>query len=112
MEDIINLAQRLGKAISDSPQAQKLRAAREELARQPQVEQILKDYQDQADRITKLENEQKPVEVADKRKLDELHSKLVSNDLFKKLTAAQVEYVDLMRKVNGSIRNQLGPIAQ
>ena len=110
MDQIIELAQRLGKAIAQSPQARSLVAVRDELAAQPQVEQLLKDYQQQADKITQLENEQKPIEVEDKHKLDELHGKLISNDLFKKLTAAQVDYVDLMRKVNGALRKEIAPI--
>jgi len=110
MEQVMELAQSLGKAIAASSQAQKLVDARKQLSAQPQVEQLLKDFQQQSEKIARLEKEQKPIEVEDKHKLEELSSKLVSNDLFKKFTAAQVDYVDLMRKVNDALRKELAPI--
>jgi len=108
LDKIIELAAGLGEAISDSQQAAQLKAARENLNKEKQATQLLKDYQAQSDRIAQLEREQKPVEVDDKQKLQELHEKLIASEVFKKFTAAQVEYVDLMRKVNEAIRKHLG----
>ena len=107
MTDIIELAQRLGKEISESTQADNLRAAREEMNKQGEITQLLKDYQTQAEKIAKLEHENKSVEVDDKHKLQELHGKLVASDVFKKFTAAQVEYIDMMRQVNKTLQKQL-----
>jgi cell fate (sporulation/competence/biofilm development) regulator YlbF (YheA/YmcA/DUF963 family) len=105
--DCIELAARLGKAMADSPEAVALRAAREALNAEPELTRTLGEYQKQADKIARLEREQKPVEVEDKHKLQELNDDLVASDVFKKFTAAQVEYVDLMRKVNDAIRREL-----
>ena len=107
MTDIIELAQRLGKAIGNSSQAANLRGAREELNKQGEIVRLLKDYQVQAEKVAKSEQENKPVEVDDKHKLQELHEKLVASEVFKKFTAAQVEYIDLMRKVNDAIGSQM-----
>lgn len=107
MSHITELAERLGKAIADSPEATRLRAAHETMSAQPEIARVLKDYQAQSDKIALLEREQKPVEVQDKHKLKELRDKLVASEVFKKLTAAQVEYVDLMREVNEALRRQL-----
>ncbi|MCD4699861.1 MAG: YlbF family regulator [Phycisphaerae bacterium] len=107
MTDIIELAERLGKAIGNSSQASTLRGAREEMNKQGEIAQLLKDYQAQAGKIAESEHENKPVEVDDKHKLQELHGKLVASDVFKKFTAAQVEYIDLMRQVNETLQKQL-----
>ena len=107
MTDIIELAQRLGKSISESTQAANLMAARAEMDKQGEIVQLLKDYQAQAGKIAESEHENKPVEVDDKHKLQELHEKLVASDVFKKFTAAQVEYIDLMRQVNETLQKQL-----
>ena len=107
MADIVELAQRLGKAINESPQAAALRAARAALSAEAEVTQLLKEYQDQADRIAQQEQDQKPVEVDDKHKLQALQDKLFGAETFKKFTAAQVEYVDMMRQVNAALREQL-----
>ena len=104
---ILQLAERLGKAIAESAEAETLRTARRQMQAEEGLEQTLKDYQGEADKIAKLQDQNKPIEVDDKHKLEELQSKLLGSDAFKKYTAAQVEYVDLMRKVNESIRQQL-----
>ena len=67
MQDIVDLAARLGKAIAESPQAATLRAAKGELDRHADLTATLKDYSAQADKIAKLEAEGKPVEVGDKQ---------------------------------------------
>ena len=107
MNEIIELAERLGRAISDSPQAAGLREARSELDKHEDVKELLKEFQAQSEKIARLEDENKPIEVDEKHKLQGLQEKLVSHDVFKKYTAAQVEYVDLMRKVNQTLRKQL-----
>ena len=108
MAAIIELAERLGKLIADSPQAAALRAARDRMDQHPDVGKMLEDFRDQQDKIARLEAENKPVEVDEKHRLQDLHAKLVGSEAFKQLTAAQVEYVDLMRKVNEAIGRHLG----
>ena len=107
MEEITQMAERLGKAIAGSPQAAALREAREALSTEKDTTQMLEEYRRQAHKIAELEADQKPVEPEDKQRLDELHEKLIATESFKKLTAAQVEYVDVMRKVNDALRKHL-----
>ena len=110
MDEITELAGKLGKAIAGSPQAAKLSQAREAMDADPATAQLVKDYNAQAARIAELEAEQKPVEVPDKHKLQELQGKLVASEAFKAFTAAQVEYAELMNKVNDGIRGNLTDI--
>lgn len=107
MSEIIDMATNLGKAIGLSQQASNLRAARKALDAEPATMQVLKDYQTQSDKVEQLQHENKPIEVEDKHKLQELHEKLISSETFKKFTAAQMEYVDLMRQVSTAMRKQL-----
>jgi len=108
VEEITRLAERLGKAIADSPEARKLRETRGALSASPELSETLKEYQKQSEKIATLESENKPVEVDDKHRLRDLHEKLVASDIFKKYTAAQVDYVDMMRKVNDALQGPLG----
>ena len=110
MNEMVELAEKLGKTISESREAKAYREARKVLNDHKDVLQTLNDYQAQAQKVDKLEAEQKPVEVEDKHKLDELHGKLISSDVFKKFTASQMDYVDMMRKVNQAMRKYLVPI--
>jgi len=107
--DILDLAERLGKAIAAAPQAKKLQEARAALREEPGTDELLNQFRQQSEKIARLQGENKPIEVDDKHKLEELHNKLVASEAFKKLTAAQVDYVDLMRKVNTRMQQQMGP---
>ena len=110
VDDITQLAQKLGAAIAQSPQAANLRAARKALDAQPDAKRLMEDLHRQSEKIVALERQNKPVEVEDKHKLQEINDKLVANEVFKKYTAAQVEYVDLMRKVNTAIGKALSDV--
>lgn len=107
MDNIIELAERLGKAIAESPQAARLRKARSGMDAEQGTAKLMEDFQVQSDKMAHLEAENKPVEVEDKHKLQDLHQKLVASQAFKALAAAQVEYVDLMRKVHEALGRQL-----
>ena len=106
MNEIIEMAAKLGKAIARSPQADTLRKTRAEMNAQDDVMQLLRDFQKQSERIAELQENNKPIE------LDEMHEQLVGKDAFKSFTAAQVEYVDLMRKVNEAITQELQAVPQ
>ncbi len=108
VEAIIEQAKKLGKAIAGSPQAAALRAARAEIDKHDDVKKTLSEFQQHIQKVARLEEENKPIEVEDKHKLQELQDRLLASDVFKKFTEAQVEYVDLMRKVNQALQEQLG----
>jgi len=105
--EIIDQARKLGSMIAQSAPAAKLREAKAALNQDTAATTLLTEYQKQAMKIGQLEEQNKPIEVEDKRKLQETQSKLVSMDVFKKFTAAQVEYIDIMRKVNEALRKEL-----
>jgi cell fate (sporulation/competence/biofilm development) regulator YlbF (YheA/YmcA/DUF963 family) len=107
VDAITELAERLGKQIAESPQARSLRDAREAFNRDKELTQLLKDFQAQSEKVAKLEADNKPIEVEDKHRLGALRERLLADDRFKALTAAQMEYVDLMRKVNAAMGKHL-----
>lgn len=112
MDDLVQLAERLGKAIAGCDQAVKLREARKAMNGEPGLAEIMKQYGEQSENIARLDAANQPVEVEDKHKLAELRGKLVSSETFKKFTAAQVDYVDMMRKVNEALQSQLADTEQ
>jgi len=110
MDAVIQLAERLGKAIADSPAATKLREARKTMEGEAGLAKTLDEYQKQSQKVATLETENKPIEVSDKRALRDLQDKLVASEAFKQFTSAQVDYVDLMRKVNEALQSQLSQV--
>lgn len=110
MSEIIDLADKLGKAIADSSQVAALRAARKAVEGQPDLTRTMQEYNQQAHKLGELSEQNKPIEVDDKRKLEELHRKLIASDVFKKFQAAQVDYMDLMRQVSMAVHKPLGEV--
>jgi cell fate (sporulation/competence/biofilm development) regulator YlbF (YheA/YmcA/DUF963 family) len=109
VEDILELARKLGSAIAQSPQATALADARKRLDERPEVKKLMEDLRRQSQKVAELERQNKPVEVEDKHKESDLRDKLLADDCFKKYTAAQVEYVDLMRKVSSAMTSAMSP---
>ena len=107
MSVVLDLAERLGKAIAGSSEATELRAAAGELNADEAVGRAMKAYQEQHEKVARLRQENKPIEVDDKRKLADLEEQVASSETFKRFSAAQVEFVDLMRKVNDAMHAEL-----
>jgi cell fate (sporulation/competence/biofilm development) regulator YlbF (YheA/YmcA/DUF963 family) len=108
MDTIIQLAEQLGKAIRQSPQDATLRTARKLIASRLDLKGLHDEYQKQLEKIASIERSGKPIEVAEKRSLQQLHDKMVAAPEFKELVEAEMEYVDLLRKVNATLHAQLG----
>ena len=110
MADITELADQLGTAIADTPAAQTYRQAREKMNAQPDTMELLRNFMAQSDKMMQASQNNQPIEVDDKQKLNELHQSLVAEETYKAFSAAQVEYFDLMRRVNEKINVHLSDI--
>jgi len=109
VEEILNQAQRLGKLIAQHPRTQAMQQASAAARADTDAQRLLDDHRRQAEHIHRLENEGKPIEVADKHKLANLEAKVAGNPLIMKLMKAQADYVQLMQAVNSAIGSQLNP---
>ncbi len=103
MDKIIEQAKKLGELIAEDSRAQNMRAAQQALASSQEDRMLLDSYQTQQQRILELEQQGKPVEPEDKRKLADLHDKVIANRVIKDLIKAQTEYIDLMTRVTREI---------
>ncbi len=111
-EEILDQAAKLGQMIAGSPEAGKLKQAQQALEAEPELKQLLQDTQQHMDKMSQLESSGQPIEVDDKRRLQELQNQLIASETFKQFTAGQVEYVDLMRKVNEAMRRELREVEE
>jgi cell fate (sporulation/competence/biofilm development) regulator YlbF (YheA/YmcA/DUF963 family) len=104
---ILDMAKELGQALADSAQRQALHAAWQTLQEHKDVLEALGAFQQQAGKMQQMEQQGRPIEVDDKRKFQTLHDKLVASEVFKRYTAAEMEFSDLMRQVHTAIRKQV-----
>lgn len=107
MDELISMAQQLGKKLAAHERTAKLKAAQKAINDDPAASQLVQEYQKQVEKIHKLEQEVKPVEPEDKRLLAELEGKIGTNALFADLTRYQADFVEMMQKVKQAIDNEL-----
>lgn len=106
MDEILNLATRLGKLIAADPRAQRMAAARDALDKSLEDRQLLSDYHEQQNKIAELEAATKPIEPGDKRKLADLQARVAGSEVLKDLLRAQTDYVELMTTVSRRIEEE------
>ncbi len=109
MNDLIKLARELGRKMAEHERAQLLWKAQRAVNEDTEAIALLEDYQKQAEKIQKLENENKPIEVEDKHKLREIEENISLNDKLRELTRRQVDFVEMTRKVKQTIDAELLP---
>jgi len=105
MDEIIAMAERLGKLIAAHPRTKALEQAAAAARDNSEAQELLQQHQKQVVHIQQLEAQVKPVEVADKQKLGQLEQKIASNELIKSLMKVRADYAELMQKVNAAIES-------
>ncbi|MHC4564069.1 MAG: YlbF/YmcA family competence regulator [Planctomycetota bacterium] len=110
MDQILKVADELGQVISNSNVVQNYRTSREAMNAEPETMELLQGFMQQSSKIMELTQKQEPIEPDEKHKLNDIHAQLVARDAFKAFSAAQVEYVDMMRKVQQAMMTHLQDI--
>ena len=107
METVLDQARALGEVIAGHPRTKAFFAAGAALRADAGARGLLDSFQKHADYVHKLEDDNKPVEVADKRKLAELQTRMASNETIKVFMRSQADYIDLMNRVNRAMEAPL-----
>jgi cell fate (sporulation/competence/biofilm development) regulator YlbF (YheA/YmcA/DUF963 family) len=102
-EQIEQAAADLGKMVAGHDSAKELFAAEDALEKDIEATRLLNDFNRHVQAVGQKQREQKPIEVEDKRKLEQLQSQIASNLLVRRLQLAQMNFLDLMRKVQALI---------
>ena len=100
MDEILDLATKLGKRIAQDPRASHMVTAQVALENSLSDRQLLADYEQQQQRIYELEVSGKPIEPNDKRKLADLHGKVVGSPVIKQVLKAQADFLEVMNSVS------------
>ena len=103
MEEILELAQKLGHLLRNDNRFHALMEAEKKVAADAEARKLLEDFQAQSRKVMDLEQRRAPVEPEDKRRLRDLHERIAAHPLIKELTKARMEYADLLGRVNRAI---------
>lgn len=98
--ELLKQAAALGKAIAVHPFVRAYNDARASLEKDAKAQELLTDYTKHSEHVRRLEAEQNPIEVADKRKLVEYEHQMASNETLKAFMRSQADYVALMNQIN------------
>jgi cell fate (sporulation/competence/biofilm development) regulator YlbF (YheA/YmcA/DUF963 family) len=109
LQEIISLAEKLGSAIAANERFQALRAAEQAVRTNEGANRAQEELEKPMHHMTELEHNGKPVEVADKRKLERLQNDFRTQPALQQLGKAQADYLEMMNKVNETIVSRLRP---
>jgi cell fate (sporulation/competence/biofilm development) regulator YlbF (YheA/YmcA/DUF963 family) len=107
VDDIIQQAEKLGKALAGSDANKRLAEVREKLNAKPDLCQKMQQFQQLSQQLQQKAQSGQPIEPDEKHQLQSINDELAGDDVFKEYTAAQVEFVDLMRKVQQAVSGAL-----
>jgi cell fate (sporulation/competence/biofilm development) regulator YlbF (YheA/YmcA/DUF963 family) len=102
-DQVLESARQVGKLVSEHPAIQKLQGVVEQLQKDIDAQRAMADFERFVATIHQKEQSGQPIEVADKRKLEELQRKVVTNRLLRDFQMAQIDVLDLRRKIDEAI---------
>jgi len=106
MNEIFDLAVRLGKRIAEDSRARQMAEAQAALDKSLADRQLLNDFERQQQKVYELEASGKPIEPEDKRRLADLHGKVVGSVVIKQVLKAQADFLELMASVSQRIEQE------
>lgn len=99
-QEILSAAADLGKLISKHQAAIKFEQTVKQLQEDVQAQRLLTDLNRHLEKLGQKEAQGQPIEVADKKTLEDLQHKVIRHPLLSQFQMVQMDYLDLMRKVD------------
>jgi cell fate (sporulation/competence/biofilm development) regulator YlbF (YheA/YmcA/DUF963 family) len=109
MDEVIEIAGRLAEAIARNERYAALRSAEKAVQDDADARSLLEAFNEKTMAIVKKEQEMKPVEPSEKREIAALKERIASNETLQALSKAQVDYSEMMNRVNRILFEKLEP---
>jgi cell fate (sporulation/competence/biofilm development) regulator YlbF (YheA/YmcA/DUF963 family) len=106
-DQIIQEAEKLGQLVAQHPAVARYKQAQRAVADDPEAGRLLADFDRQLESLGRQEQSGMPVTDAQRMQLESLQGRIISHLKIKALNMAQVEFVDLLRKVTQTIQRPL-----
>jgi cell fate (sporulation/competence/biofilm development) regulator YlbF (YheA/YmcA/DUF963 family) len=106
-DQIMQEAEKLGQLVAQHPAVARYKQAQKSVAEDPEAGRLLADFDRQLEALGRQEQSGMPVTDAQRMQLESLQSRIISHIKIKALNMAQVEFVDLLRKVTQTIQRPL-----
>jgi cell fate (sporulation/competence/biofilm development) regulator YlbF (YheA/YmcA/DUF963 family) len=104
---ILSEADKLGQLVAQHPAVAKYKQAQKAVSDDPDANRSMAEFERQIETLARQESSGMPVTDAQRQTLESLQSRIVSNIKVKALNMAQVDFIDLLRKVNQAITGKV-----
>ncbi len=108
LDEILKEADKLGQKVAQLPAVAKYKAAQKALESDADAKRLLTEFQQAFETLMRQEQSGMPVSPQQQRQLESLQMKMSSHLKIKAYNIAQVDFVDLLRKVGQTFRKPLG----
>jgi cell fate (sporulation/competence/biofilm development) regulator YlbF (YheA/YmcA/DUF963 family) len=99
-QEILDQAKKLGDLVAQHPAIAKYRDAQRSVSQDPDASRLLAEFDRQLETLARQEQSGMSVTDAQRRSLESLQAQIASQLKVKALSIAQVDYMDLLRKVS------------
>ena len=111
-QQIIAEADKLGQLVAQHPAVERYKQAQKSVTEDPEAARAMQDFEKQLEALSRQEQTGMPVTDAQRQALESIQSRIISNIKVKNLNMAQVDFIDLLRKVNQTIQSKVVDVPQ
>ena len=105
-DEILDAAKKVGEMVAEHDASKKLASAIAALDKDADARQSMAAFNEFLQVLAQKEAAGQPIEVDDKRKLESLQQAVVMNIHLRNVQTAQMDYVDLLRKIDEQITGE------
>jgi len=106
-QQIMDEAEKLGQLVAQHPMIARYKQAQKSLADDAEANRLLADFERQIEALSRQEQSGMPVTDAQRMQLEAVQGRIISNLKIKAWNQAQVEFVDMLRKISQTIQRPL-----
>jgi cell fate (sporulation/competence/biofilm development) regulator YlbF (YheA/YmcA/DUF963 family) len=106
-QTILDAAEKLSQLVADHPAVARYKSAQKSVTEDAGATQLLSEFDKQIELLGRQEQTGMPVTESQRATLERLQTQIMSHLKIKNLNLAQVEFIDLLRKVNQTIQKPL-----
>ena len=107
-QQIMEEAEKLGRIVAGHPAVARYKQAQKAISDDAEATRLLADMERQIDTLGRQEQAGLPITDAQRAALESAQSRVMSHLKIKAWNMAQVDFVDLLRKITQTIQKQLG----
>jgi len=109
-QQVVQEAEKLAALIAQHPAVDRYKAAQKAVTDDPEASRLMATFEQQYEALSRQQMQGMEITEAQQQQLERLQAQIVSHIKIKNLNLAQVDFVDLLRRVSQKIHAPLGGV--